>query len=99
MLQLKFAKDEKPTNLDEAIERVFTHLQTLQPDSKEYATTADQLVKLQTLKDTTKSKNRPSADALVAAGASVLGILLIVGYEHAHVMTSRAVNFVTKATH
>jgi hypothetical protein len=40
--------------------------------------------------------DRVSKDALVAAGASVVGILVIVGYERFNVIASKALSFVLK---
>jgi hypothetical protein len=98
MFQLRIAKNDELSDLQKAISSLHARLDVLQPETKEYAAVADQLVKLVTLQDASTSKKRPSPDALVAGGASVLGILLIVAYEHGHVMTSKALSLVHTAT-
>lgn len=64
--------------------------------SKEYLTKVDQLVKLYSLKED-KSKNRVSADTLAIVAGNLAGILMIVGHEKAHVVTSKALGFILKA--
>lgn len=97
MFQLRIAKTDEPTALQQAIAQVHDRLHDLQPDTQEYARVVDQLVKLEKLQEETTSKKHPSPDALVAAVASVAGILLIVAYEHGHVMTSKALTLVRQA--
>lgn len=44
-----------------------------------------------------KKERRISPDAIVAALTSLGGILIIIGYEHGHVIASKALGFVAKA--
>lgn len=91
-------KSADPTLIDVEIARLHANLaDNDQPHSKEYAATVDQLLKLSKHKEEVNSKRKVSPDALVTAGASILGILIIVGHEHAHVITTKAIGFVTKA--
>jgi hypothetical protein len=60
-----------------------------------YASLVDQLVKLHKLKEDEKP-SRVSHDTLITAGANLLGIVLIVGHERAHIISSRAKDFVLK---
>lgn len=47
--------------------------------------------------DAIAQKSRmPSADAILTAATSLVGIAIIVGYEHAHAVTSKALGFVLK---
>ena len=87
-----FKKQPYEAKLNAAITDALDQLSTLTADSDEYAKAADQIVKLYEL----KKKSRISPDALVAATANILGILVIVGHERAHVVTSKALAFVTK---
>lgn len=87
-----FKKPAYEAALDEAITSALAELSSHTADSKEYAATADQIVKLYEL----RKKRRVSPDALLAAGANVLGILVIVGHERAHVITSKALSFASK---
>lgn len=67
---------------------------TNEQDSVEYARKVDQLTKLYSLKD---NKSRVSADTLAIVAGNLAGILLIVGHEKAHVVTSKALGFILKA--
>jgi len=94
MFNLKLSKT-KNENLDEEIKRLHETLSKMHPGSDGYATVADNLSKLYKLKEPNSSK-KLSKDALLSAGASLAGILIIVGYEHAHAVTSKALGFVPK---
>jgi hypothetical protein len=61
-------------------------------DSDDYDTMLKRLERLTALRRTPVDR-RPSPDVLVAAGANILGILLIVGHERSHILTSKAVMF------
>lgn len=92
-----FNRTESTTpGLDEIITALESQLVATDPDAEEYAKMVTQLETLYKIKAQTKPP-RVSADTLVIAGANLLGIILIVGHERAHVMTSKAVGFVLKA--
>lgn len=93
MFTLKF--DREPSGIEKAIDAVLSEMENLNADSDEYAQMVNQLVKLHDMK-TKEGRRRPSPDSLVSAAASIIGIALIVGYERAHVVTSRAIGFVPK---
>ena len=71
-------------------------LKELPPHGEEYDKVSDQYAKLTKLHNETLSKKRVSPDAMAGAATNLAGILLILNYEHAHVMTSKAVSFVMK---
>lgn len=83
----------EPTGIDLAIDHVLSEMAGPSTDSEEYAQMVDQLVKLHELK-TTEGRPRISPDTLATISANLLGILMIVGYERVHVMTSKALGFV-----
>jgi hypothetical protein len=85
----------KPTALEDEIARLLGHLSTMNPTDPVYAVVADQLKKLYPLKET-DSKERVSKDILVNAAAGLAQIFVIIGYEHAHPIASKALSFVTK---
>ena len=85
----------EPTKLETVINTLLSAMETVSPSSEEYSAMADQVAKLYKLKET-DSPDRVSKDALIAAGASILGILLILNFERLGVVTSKAVGFVTK---
>ena len=93
-----FFKKYAPTNpqLDYDIAQAHLSLAVNASHTKEYASTVDQLTKLYALKET---PCRLSPDTLATIAANLLGIALIVGYERANVMTSKATGFIGKLTH
>lgn len=89
---------EKPNNkagLEHAIERALQTMDNEDPTSDQYAKVVDQLQKLHEMK-TTESKPRVSAETALTIGANLLGILMIVGHERTHIVTSKALGFVLK---
>jgi hypothetical protein len=93
LLQNWTIKKTEPTALDNEIERLLKVMEKMGPLDNKYADVADQLVKLYKLKEV-DSKKRVSPDTLAAAATNIAGILLILNFEHAHVMTSKALGFV-----
>lgn len=82
-------------NLDEAIARVYTQMSTIEVGTEQHDKCVATLSKLYALKE--KDPNGSvSKDTLVMASANLLGIAMIVGHERAHVVTSKALTFVSK---
>lgn len=96
MITLKVS-DTEPTPLDDAIARLFSSLEGMDPESEEYSKTADQLVKLYKLNDESKSKKRVSPDTLANLIGSLSGIVTILVFEKSgHIIATKALGFVTK---
>lgn len=90
-----FKKNAEKTQLDQTIEQLERELQMTVGDPKE---TAKMVKNLERLYDV-KSKHAPKSwnrDTLLIVGGNLLGILIIVAYEHSHVITSKAVNQIGK---
>lgn len=87
------------TGLDEAIELAFSHLQEHSPDSDEYSKIVDQLDKLYKIKSSYEKDNKRtvSTDQLIAVAGNLAGILLILNFERAGIVTSKALSFVLKS--
>ncbi|HET9785578.1 MAG TPA: hypothetical protein VFP47_00505 [Pyrinomonadaceae bacterium] len=85
---------------DQGLQKVIdAHLDSMvdeDPGSVEYARKVEQLTKLYSLKEKT-SERRVSPDTLAIVAGNLAGILLIVGHEKAHVVTSKALGFILKA--
>jgi hypothetical protein len=88
-----FTKSETP--LDQEIARLLEMLSSEDVGSDRYAQIADQLVKLYKLQEVHNTK-QVSADTIATIIANLAGIIVIVGHERAHVVTSKAVSFLTK---
>jgi hypothetical protein len=89
-----FAPTE-PSDLEKEIARLFAKLAALPEDSDEYDRVSNQVKKLYPLKET-DSKKQVSSDVLVGAAANLAGIVMILQYEHVHVITSKALGFIGK---
>ena len=83
-------------NLLKLIDDLVLDMQTMDRTSDEYDLCLKHLTKLYALKED-KSKRRVSADTMAVVLGNLAGIVLIVGHERAHVVTSKALNFVMKA--
>jgi hypothetical protein len=84
-----------PTRLDEVIDSALTHMIDLDPTTDAYAKAADQVSKLYKLKESTTPK-RVSSDTLAVVLGNLAGIGMILGYERAHIVTSKALGFVLR---
>lgn len=82
--------------LDELIDSVYQDLAGFTSDDEEFDKQTNQLQKLYRLREEILAKRRISPDVLVTAGVSLLSVLAILGYEHGHVITSKALSFVMK---
>jgi hypothetical protein len=85
----------EPTGLQLVIDALEARLQKAQPDTDEYPKMVEQLGKLYKLKESDSPK-RLSPDVALTVAGNIAGILLILQYERAHVITSKALSFVLK---
>ena len=90
-----FGPTEK-SGLQKTIDSVLHEMNSVNADSKEFSKMNKQLVKLYSMKDI-ETPNRVSLDTLVLVTGNLLGIVLIIGHERTHVVTSKALQFVLKA--
>lgn len=88
-------KPTEKTGLEKAIDRVLTEMDNETVESETYAAMVDQLIKLHAMK-TTESRPRISPDTWATITANLAGILVIVGHERTHIVTSKALGFVKK---
>lgn len=91
----KSTSEKKPTT-DDIMLMVYTRLQAAEPGTQEFNDLLDNLNALNKIKST-KDENKVSADAIVAAVGSLLGILAVLNYEQIHVVTSKAFGLIPKA--
>ena len=90
-----FNKDKEQTDLEFAIDNAFQALRGHAVGDKEYVVVLSQIVKLHELKQNEKPK-RVSPDTLALITANLVGIIMIIAYENAHVITSKALNTVPR---
>lgn len=90
-----FTKKRKRPNIKREIESILDEMSYLSKDSAEYAQMASQLKLLYDLDD--KKKDRGVKwDTIAVVAGNLLGIIIIVGYERASVLTSKALAFIIK---
>jgi len=70
-------------------------MQKMDVDSEEYAQALNKLERLHKLKEKTSPK-RVDPNTVLIAASNLLGIVIIVAYEHKHVITSKALGFAGK---
>lgn len=87
--------DETQATLDATITELMNDMKSMDGDSEEYATCMNRLERLYKLKE----KNAPrriNPDTWLIVGGNLAGILIIVVYEHGHVIASKAMSQVGK---
>lgn len=90
-----FRIQTKPTVLEETIDAALAELKDLKTTDTDYQTTLDRVKELYKLKEQDAPK-RVSPDTLATVLGNLAGIVLILNYEQAHVVTSKAISFVLK---
>ena len=94
-----FKKKQTTTDpLKEELDRVLDELAGLSSVTKEYAAAVEQYETLYKLWTSTKKKSLFSGDAMLGAASHLLGLGMILGFEKANVLTSKAISFVHKPT-
>lgn len=86
---------KKSSVVDEPIAKVLSEMNHYGPKSDEYPALVTHLERLVQLRNEEK-RSRISPDTLAIVAGNLAGILIIVAYEHSHVMASKATNFVMK---
>jgi hypothetical protein len=87
--------DEELRRLEEALDRAIMDLGNYPSHSKEYAAIATSvrvLAEANTVDQTAYKKPSVSPETMATIGANLLGILMVLNYERAHVLTSKAMS-------
>lgn len=88
-------KPKTKTQRQREIDRLVLELDKHEPTSEKYGDVLNRLSKLHKMEQDYRP-NRPSADTVVAAGANILGIAMIIRHENLNVITTKALTFVSK---
>ena len=91
---MSFIKPE-PSGLDEAIADVLQEMKGFTADQTEFATMVEQLEKLYKIKSEIKGDRVKLSEMLPVIG-NLAGIVMILGFERTHIVTSKALAFVLK---
>lgn len=87
--------DSNAQNLQEVIDELMSEMRGYDAHSPEYATMADQLVKIYGIKNQ-KRHDRVSKDTMATIAGNLAGIALILNFERMGVITSKAMGLVMK---
>ena len=95
MFYIRKTTPQEPNNLEKAIARNLAEMDQYGCNSPEYAKMVEQLAKLYKLKEF-DNHGRVSADTKAIILGNLVSIALILGYERANVLTSKALGFVMR---
>lgn len=90
---------ETPHALDETIASLISEIQESVSGSEQHTTMVSSLKTLMELRNADIATAKPATitpDAIVTVAGNLLGIGLILGFEKAHVITSKSLSFVPK---
>jgi hypothetical protein len=91
--------EQKPSRLEDTIDNALVELSNHQLDSDEAAAIVVNITKLVEAQATLKSAEKASAvssDVVATVIGNLVGIGMILSYEHVNVITSKALGFVVK---
>ena len=88
-------KETDPTDLDKLIQSFYMEI-ARETDAERKGLLTNQLVKLEELKSTQDPKFHVDWNVVLTVGANIVIALLIINHENTNVITSKAMNFVTK---
>lgn len=94
MFKLFTTKKER-NELEEEIHSVLCNMSTYPPDSEEYTVMVANLERLYKTKSYEKDR-KVSPDTIAIIAGNLLGIALILGYEKANVITTKALSFIIR---
>lgn len=89
-----FEKFKKTSKFDDVEDKLVEELMIHDPDSSDFRNSLMYLERIKALQETEKSRISP--DTLAIVGGNLLGILIMVGYERAHVMTSKGLGMLLR---
>lgn len=87
---MKIRKEKVPDELDVLIAKAHEKLRLAYEDTEEYSKTLTSLERLEAIKGSNKPKRALDRDGVVSVLGNLLGIAMIIGYEHSHVITTKA---------
>lgn len=86
----------KDSVLSDSIDRILSEMNQVDTDSNKYQESLTRLERLMSLQKEEKS-NGVSPDTMALVLGNLAGILIIVGYERLHVITSRGLQFILRS--
>lgn len=90
-------KNKESDPLEKEIKAIFDELENCQKNGEDYGLLLERLEKLYSIRNDKKCSDiRIDPNKLIGAVTNLAGILVILNYEKANVLTSKAVGFVIK---
>lgn len=86
----------KQNTLQQEVEQCLESMKDLEQTSDEYLKLLNTLERLMKLEHRKNSSFKVKPDTIAQIGGSLAGILIIIGYEHGHVLVSKGLNFIIK---
>ena len=86
---------KQPSELNEPIDKLLEEMRIYDPTTEEYQAALKSLNKLMKMR---REEQRPtfSYDTLLSTGGMLLSVVIIVGYEQKHVVTSKAMTLLNR---
>ena len=91
-----FAKKDKRTDIDKEIQDLIKVMNVTDKASEAYTKLAVAYDTLMKGKSNYKDNTKVSKDVIVTCGFALLQVVIIVGYEHGHVLVSKAMGSIIK---
>jgi hypothetical protein len=76
--------------IDETMQDILKKIHAVSPSDDDYTTAVENLARLHALKQNEKSARPWNQQGLQSAFATVVSVLIIVGFERTHLVTSKA---------
>lgn len=89
-----FTKTSEPSHVEKVKELLLTKLETVEPGTPEFTTIVEQYEKL--CKASPKKETWLKPELLLPIAGNLAGIIAVLKYEQAHVLTSKAFGLVSK---
>lgn len=86
----------KKTELDIVIDDVVTRMRVIGPDDPEYKKLVKYLSHLTKMRDESRKNRRVSPDTIAIVLGNVGIVVAVIAYEQGHVVTTKALDFITK---
>lgn len=90
-------RTKDPTPLETATTTAIQTLSHYEPQTEEYGVILERVEKLHDMSRATKAESQVSPETKATIAANLVGIAMILNYEHAHVVTSKALGFILRA--
>lgn len=95
-MNIPWRKDPKPSKFDKPVDELIAELAGLMGDAEEYAKTVQNLRVLMEAKSLEPKPNTISAETWAIIGGNLAGIIAILSFEKANVLTSKALSMILR---